>query len=95
MGETGAATTDIIAEYQEMFMAFYAEYAWVVWVVVGCLILLMIAPGIMSFILHRRKGYFGGFFVGLIFGVLGVLYAAGLPDKKLREALTGSRLDNK
>ncbi len=38
--------------------------------------------GFMSMSLQAQKGYDGGFWIGFLLGVLGVIYSAGLPLKK-------------
>lgn len=47
-------------------------------------VILLIFWGVCGFLtldLHRQKGYEGGFFVGFLFGILGLIYSAGLPDR--------------
>lgn len=36
--------------------------------------------GFLSYDLHDRKGYSGGFLIGFLLGYIGLIYAAGLPD---------------
>ena len=42
----------------------------------------LFVPGFLSQSLHDKKGYDGGFWIGFIFGIFGLIYAAGLPEKK-------------
>ena len=41
--------------------------------------------GILSQKLHRKKGYEGGFAIGFFFGIIALIYSAGLPDKAPRK----------
>ena len=36
--------------------------------------------GFLSYDLHNRKGYSGGFLMGFLLGYIGLIYSAGLPD---------------
>ena len=47
----------------------------------GTLIVALITGG-LSKSLHGEKGYEGGFGIGFFLGVIGLIYAAGLPDRK-------------
>jgi len=90
ISETATVATDI---WTTIVTYFSTAAIWVLALYAIIALVVILTPAVMSSIIHKRKGYFGGFFVGLFFGALGVLYAAGLPDKKLRQALTGSKLD--
>ena len=46
---------------------------------------LWIFTGFLSYGLRIRKGYEGGLVFALFFGIVALIYNAGLPDKKLRE----------
>ena len=57
---------------------------------IGCFVC-----GFMSEDLHRRKGYEGGFWLGFLLGIAGLVYSAGLPDiraKKVTRRRTKRRL---
>lgn len=47
-------------------------------------IAICVVCGNLSEKLHREKGYEGGFWVGFWLGLIGIVYAAGLPDKSTR-----------
>ena len=48
-------------------------------------------PGYLSKKLHEQKGYIGGFWVGFFFGIMGLIYAAGLPDRKKSKIITNDK----
>ena len=41
--------------------------------------------GFLSADLHRRKGYEGGFWLGFLLGIAGLVYSAGLPDIRAKK----------
>ncbi len=41
--------------------------------------------GVLSSRLSDMKGYSGGFLIGFLLGIIGLIYTAGLPDMKLRK----------
>lgn len=43
-------------------------------------IIFWIISGILSTDLYSKKGYYGGFWVGFLLGIIGLIYSAGLPD---------------
>ena len=43
-------------------------------------LILCCIPGFLSASLHEKKGYEGGFALGFWLGIMGLIYAAGLPD---------------
>ena len=47
---------------------------------IGCFVC-----GFMSEDLHRRKGYEGGFWLGFLLGIAGLVYSAGLPDIRAKK----------
>ena len=47
---------------------------------IGCFVC-----GFMSEDLHRRKGYEGGFWLGFLLGIAGLVYSAGLPDMRAKK----------
>ena len=44
--------------------------------------------GFLSMNLHSKKGYSGGFLIGFLLGLIGLIYCAGLPDLIKRRAST-------
>lgn len=48
--------------------------------IIGCFVC-----GFMSEDLHRRKGYEGGFWLGFLLGIAGLVYSAGLPDIRAKK----------
>lgn len=49
---------------------------------IGCFVC-----GFMSEDLHRRKGYEGGFWVGFLLGLIGLIYSVGLPDLRAKKVI--------
>ena len=49
---------------------------------IGCFVC-----GFMSEDLHRRKGYEGGFWLGFLLGIAGLVYSAGLPDIRAKKVI--------
>ena len=45
----------------------------------------ILVNGIFCGLVGKSKGYSNGFWIGLFFGIFGLIYYAGLPDLKLRE----------
>ena len=41
-----------------------------------------VISGILYCGLHHEKGYDGGFWIGFLLGIIGLIFAAGLPDSK-------------
>ena len=44
--------------------------------------------GYLSSSLHSQKGYDGGFWMGFFLGIVGLIYAAGLPDLNVISAIS-------
>ena len=43
-------------------------------------VFVLIISGFLSLELLNKKGYESGFWIGFVFGILGLIYTAGLPD---------------
>lgn len=55
-------------------------------VLIICIVFWIIC-GFLTKSLHSYKGYSGGFWIGFLFGPLGLLYSVGLPDLILRNCV--------
>ncbi len=51
------------------------------WTIIIALVSSLIT-GFLSLNLHDEKGYSGGFWIGFLLGVIGLIYAAGRPNAK-------------
>ena len=69
--------------------------------IIICLIVWIIC-GFLSLDLQVKKGYDGGFWIGFLLGIIGLIYSAGLPDvnkkkikKQAKEIIIESEEDGK
>ena len=47
---------------------------------IAIVVIASIPSGFFSKKIHEKKGYEGGFWIGFLFGIIGLIYSAGLPD---------------
>ena len=58
---------------------------------IGIFVILWIISGFLSLDLHKMKGYDGGFFLGFLLGIIGLIYSAGLPDRAQKEIVKDNK----
>lgn len=56
-------------------------------IILVIVVIVWFACGFLSEDLHRRKGYEGGFWVGFLLGLIGLIYSVGLPDLRAKKVI--------
>ena len=54
-------------------------------------IVIWIICGFLSMDLQQKKGYNGGFWIGFLLGIMGLIYCAGLPDTSKKKIVKNNK----
>ncbi len=91
----GTSAVDLLNGTGQFNLALDTNVSWIaVAIVAGLIIVLYICQAILAGALARSKGYsfFGNFLLGLVLGIIALIYEAGRPVSYERECVMQDRL---